>query len=266
MKPADNQQLRIGLLLLSLVLTGLLLSLLLNGVRIDLQLHHRLENSSSSFVLGTDELGRDLLSCITCGTAISLLISLVVISLTAVTGTAVGMAAGLSGGMADTVLMRLTDFVLSFPGILLVIALVSFLGQGFFNLILAFSCTGWAGTARMVRGIVIAQRQKEFILAARSYNASPYRIAIHHLLPIVYPLVIVQATMGISAVIVAESSLNFLGLGLDPRIPTLGQLIDAGRGHLFDRPQLVILPGAVLALLIMAFHFLGEGLRGLQKE
>jgi peptide/nickel transport system permease protein len=266
MKPTDNLQLRIGLFLLALVLTGLLLSLLLNGVRFDLQLHHRLENPSSSFVLGTDDLGRDLLSCIICGTGVSLLISLVVILLTAATGTAVGMVAGLSGRMADILLMRLTDIVLSFPGILLVIALVSFLGQGFSNLIIAFSCTGWAGTARMVRGIVLAQRQKEFILAARSYNASPYRIAIHHLLPIAFPLIVVQATLGISAVIIAESSLSFLGLGLDPRIPTLGQLIDAGRGHLFDRPQLVIIPGAVLSLLIMAFHFLGEGLKGLRKE
>ena len=118
----------------------------------------------------------------------------------------------------------------------------------------------------MVRGIVLAQRQKDFILAARSYNASPFRIVIHHLLPIAFPLVVVQVTLGISAVIVAESSLNFLGLGLDPRIPTLGQLIDAGRGHLFDRPQLVIFPGVVLALLIMSFHFLGEGLKGLRRE
>jgi peptide/nickel transport system permease protein len=266
MKPADNLQLRIGLFLLTFVLIGLLLSLLLNGARFDLQLHHRLENPSSSFVLGTDELGRDLLSCIICGTGVSLLISLVVILLTTATGTAVGMAAGLSGGMVDTILMRLADFVLSFPGILLVIALVSFLGQGLSNLIMALSFTGWAGTARMVRGIVLTQRQKEFILAARSYNASPYRIAVHHLLPIAFPLVIVQATLGISAVIIAESSLNFLGLGLDPRIPTLGQLIDSGRGHLFDRPQLVIFPGVVLAVLIMAFHFLGEGLKGLRKE
>jgi peptide/nickel transport system permease protein len=266
MKPTDNPQLRIGLFLLTLVLTVLLLSLLLNGMRSDLQLHHRLEDSSSSFVLGTDELGRDLLSCIIFGTGVSLLISLAVILLTTATGTAVGMAAGLSGGMVDAILMRLADVVLSFPGILLVIALVSFLGQGLSNLILALSFTGWAGTARMVRGIVLAQRQKEFILAARSYNASPYRIVVHHLLPIALPLIIVQATLGISAVIIAESSLNFLGLGLDPRIPTLGQLIDSGRGHLFDRPQLVIFPGVVLALLIMAFHFLGEGLKGLRKE
>ena len=266
MKHAGSLQLRIGMFMIAFMLAVLLLAVLANGVRLDLQLRHRLERHSPTFALGTDDLGRDVLSCLIGGTAISLLVSLLVVLLTSALGTLAGMISGLSGGAVDAVFMRLADIILAFPGILLVIALVAFLGHGFLNLIIALSCTNWVETARMVRGIVLAQRQKEFILAARSYNASSSRIVFHHLLPIVSPLVVVQATLGMSTVIVAESSLNFLGLGLDPRVPTLGQMIDAGRGHLFDRPQLIILPGAVLILLIMAFHFLGEGLRGLWRE
>jgi len=171
------------------------------------------------------------------------------------------MVSGLAGGVTDTIIMRIVDIILAFPGILLAIALVSFFQQGMITLILALTFSGWVGYARIIRGDVLKYKQMEFILAARSYNASFARIIFFHLLPITLPLVVVQASLGISGVILAESSLNFLGIGIDPLIPTLGQLIDAGREHLFDKPHLIVIPGVVLFIIIIAFNFIGEGLR-----
>jgi ABC-type dipeptide/oligopeptide/nickel transport system permease subunit len=126
-------------------------------------------------------------------------------------------------------------------------------------LIFALALGGWAGTARLVRGEVLKIKEQDFILAARGFNASSRHIATQHVLPLVFPVLLTQAVSGIAAVILAEASLSFLGLGLDPRLPTLGGMIDAGRGHLFDRPALVLIPGACLTLLIIGVLMLAEG-------
>lgn len=230
-------------------------------ISIDINMADRLKPSSSIYVLGSDNLGRDLLSCIVYGAGISLLIAFSVILLSAFLGTLLGMISGLAGSVTDMIIMRIVDIILAFPGILLAIALVSFFQQGMINLIIALTFSGWVGFARLIRGEVLKYKQQEFILAARSYNASFFRIIFHHLIPITLPLVVVQASLGISGVILAESSLNFLGIGIDPMVPTLGQLIDAGREHIFDKSQLIIIPGVVLFIIIIAFNFIGEGLR-----
>ena len=261
LKTNKNHQLRIGLFLLGLILSLMLFFALSGDISIEVNMEERLEPFSSNHLIGTDDLGRDFLSCIVYGAGISLLIGFTVVLLSALIGALLGMVSGFAGGVTDMIIMRIVDIILSFPGILLAIALVSFFQQGIITLILALIFAGWVGCARIVRGDVLKYKQMEFILAARSYNASFSRIIFFHLLPITLPLIVVQASLGISGVILAESSLNFLGIGIDPQIPTLGQLIDAGREHLFDKPHLIVIPGLVLFFIIIAFNFIGEGLR-----
>ncbi|UCH98119.1 MAG: ABC transporter permease [Candidatus Aminicenantes bacterium] len=260
-KTGKNLQLRIGIFLLAgifLLMIGFSLS---RGLAIEIDMNRQLEPPSSTYLLGTDDLGRDLISCLVYGVGISLLIGLTVVILSALIGGVLGMVSGFAGGIVDTVIMRVVDIILAFPGLLLAIALASFFNPGMVTLILVLTISGWVGCARIVRGEVLKYKQKEFILAAKSYNASFSRIIFHHMFPLVSPLMVIQASLDIAGVILAESSLNFLGIGLDPEIPTLGQLIDAGQDHLFDRPELIVVPGVVLFIIIIAFNFIGEGLR-----
>ena len=261
LKTVKNIHLRIGLFSLGAILLLMTGISLFSPLSIDIRIDRRMEHPSPGCLLGTDELGRDLLSCVLYGAGISLAVGLSAVVVSSLIGALLGLISGYCGGAVDDVIMRIVDILLAFPGILLAIALAAFFHRGIFNLILVLTVTGWVEYARLVRGEVLKYKQKEFILAAKCYNASFFRIIIHHLLPLILPLLAVQASLGISGVILAESSLNFLGIGLDPQVPTLGQMIDAGRDHMFDRPGLLFIPGAVLFLIIIAFNFMGEGLR-----
>lgn len=249
----------------AVILGGLALFLggavLFRGIDLNLHLLRRLQAPSARCLLGTDALGRDILSCLAVGTLLSLAISLAVVALSAAIGGALGFLAGWSGGIAGAGIMRLADLALAFPGILLALAFIAFWGPGTLHLILAMAAGGWAGYARLVRAEVLKIREQPFIMAARGFNASWRHIALAHVLPLVFPVLLAQATAGMATVILAEASLSFLGLGLDPRLPTLGGMVDAGRGHLFDRPALVLVPGACLVLLVASFLLLAEGCR-----
>lgn len=257
----ENLHLRLGMLLMGFLLLAAAAALLLGPFSIQLDLDHRGETPSAVYPLGTDNLGRDLLSCTIYGTGISLLIAAVVVTLSFFTGAILGMVSGMAGGIIDSVIMRIVDILLAFPGILLAIAMAAFIDHGLLNLILVLTLPGWVDYARIARAEVLKQKQNQFILAARLYNASFLRIIFHHLFPLVLPLLLVQASLGISGIIIAESSLNFLGIGLDPGTPTLGQLIDTGRDHMFDNPLLIVVPGVALFVLIMAVNLIGEGIR-----
>jgi peptide/nickel transport system permease protein len=252
--------LRLGIFLLAGIALAIAAGALFNGVSLRLDIHQRLQAPSRGHVLGTDALGRDIFSCLAFGTLVSLAIALAAVSMSAAIGALLGFTAAWQGGLANTCIMRGADLVLAFPGILFSLALMAFWGPGIFNLVLALVCGGWATYTRLVRGEVLKIKDKEFILAARGFNASALRIASRHMAPLVLPLLLTQATLGIAGVILLESSLNFLGLGLDPRLPTLGQMIDAGRGHLFVKPALVLLPGGCLVMLIAAFLLLADGI------
>lgn len=251
LKTGKNIQLRIGLSLLGFIFLSIAMLALFHGVNIAVDI----DGSA-----GTDDLGRDFISCIVYGACISLIIGVTVVLLSTFIGALLGMISGLSGGIADTLIMRMVDITLAFPGILPAITVVAFFRQGILTLILALSFSCWASCARLVRGEVLKYKQKEFIQAAASYNASFSRILFHHLLPAVLPLIVVQASLDIPGVILAESGLNFLGIGLAAGTPTLGQLLDAGRVHIFHNPRFVFIPGLVIFLIIMAFNFIGEGL------
>jgi peptide/nickel transport system permease protein len=225
------------------------------------ELARRLEAPSRAHPLGLDELGRDILARLMQGARISLLVGVAVVSVSSAVGMLFGSVAGYFGGRVDDVISRVIDVLMAFPGILLAIALVAVLGPSLTNVVLALSVIGWVGYARLVRGQALRAREFEFVQAARASGAGPSRIVFHHILPTAFPAVVVQATLGMAGAIIAEAALSFLGLGVQPPTPSWGTMLDAGRAHLFDAPHLTIFPGLAIALLVLGFNFLGDGLR-----
>jgi peptide/nickel transport system permease protein len=225
------------------------------------ELARRLEGPTAGHPFGLDELGRDILTRIAAGARISLLVGLAVVSVSSVVGMFFGSIAGYFGGRVDDVISRVIDVLMAFPGILLAIALVAVLGPSLVNVVIALSVIGWVGYARLVRGQALRAREFEFVQAARALGANPGRIVFRHVLPTAFPSVVVQGTLGMAGAIIAEASLSFLGLGVQPPTPSWGTMLDAGRSHLFDAPHLTIFPGMAIALLVLGFNFLGDGLR-----
>ena len=225
------------------------------------ELARRLEQPTLTHPFGLDELGRDILSRIVSGTRISLLVGLSVVGVSSLLGMLLGSIAGYAGGRIDDLISRVMDVLMAFPGILLAIALVAVLGPSLGNVILALSVIGWVGYARLVRGQALRTRELEFVQAARAIGATGSRIVLRHVLPSALPAVVVQATLGMAGAIIAEAALSFLGLGVQPPTPSWGTMLDAGRSHLFDAPHLTLFPGLAIALLVLGFNFLGDGLR-----
>jgi peptide/nickel transport system permease protein len=225
------------------------------------QLPLRLERPSVHHPFGLDELGRDIFSRVLAGARISLLVGITVVGISTLVGVFLGAIAGYFGGWIDDLISRGVDVLLAFPGILLAIALVAVLGPSLTNVVLALSVIGWVGYARLVRGQVLRAREFEFVQAARALGASTARILVRHILPTAMPAVMVQASLGMAGAILAEAALSFLGLGVQPPTPSWGTMLNGGRLHLLDAPHLTIFPGAAIAVLVLGFNFLGDGLR-----
>jgi peptide/nickel transport system permease protein len=221
----------------------------------------RLMGPSSGHPLGLDELGRDLLARLVLGARVSLFVGIVVVGVSATVGSIVGGIAGYIGGWLDMAVGRVMDVLMAFPGILLAIALVAVLGPSLKNVVLALAAIGWVGYARLVRGQVLKVRELDYIQAARASGAPVIRLLALHVLPATFSAVSVQATLGMAGAIIAEASLSFLGLGVQPPTPSWGTMLDAGRAHLFDAPHLTIVPGVAIALLVLGFNFAGDALR-----
>jgi peptide/nickel transport system permease protein len=212
--------------------------------------------------MGTDELGRDIVSRILYGSRVSMLVSVCVVLGAGAFGLAIGSLAGYFGGWFDRLVnVVLINAFLSFPGILLAIAFAAFLGPGIGKVILALVITGWAGYARLARAQVLQQKEMEYVLAARSLGASDLRILAHHLLPNILQPVLVQATIAMAGAILAESTLSFLGLGVLAPMPSWGAMLNDARGHLFDAPHLVIFPALAVMTAVLGFNLLGDALR-----
>jgi len=171
--------------------------------------------------------------------------------------------AGYFGGWTDAAIGRVTDVLLAFPGLLLAIALVAVLGPSLGNVLFALTIIGWVGYARLVRGQVLRTRELDYVQAARALGARTPRILLRHIVPAAVPAVIVQATLGMAGAIIGEAALSFLGLGVQPPTPSWGTMLNGGRAHLLDAPHLTIFPGLAIALLVLGFNFLGDGLRDL---
>lgn len=223
-------------------------------------LERRLESPSVAHPLGLDELGRDILSRLIHGARVSLGVGLTVVLLAGSLGSLIGALSGYLGGRVDALIMRISDVFLAFPGILLAIALVAVLGPALEHVVLALVVIGWVGYARLVRGQVLQIRELEFVAAARATGLRGRVILLRHILPNVVPALTVQLSLGMAGAILAEASLSFLGLGIQPPTPSWGAMIDAGRGHLLDAPHLGLFPGLAILLTVMGLNFLGDAL------
>jgi len=223
----------------------------------------RLEGPSGSHLFGLDELGRDILARVLAGARISFLVGLTVVSVSALVGTTLGAVAAYFGGVIDDLVSRIIDVLLAFPGLLLAIALVAVLGPSLGNVLFALTIIGWVGYARLVRGQVLRAREFEYVQAARALGAGAGRVLWRHLIPTALPAVVVQATLGMAGAIISEAALSFLGLGVQPPTPSWGTMLNGGRAHLLDAPHLTLFPGLAIALLVLGFNFVGDGLRDL---
>jgi len=248
-------------IVLTTVAAALVGPLLMPYDAITQELPLRLAGPSAAHPFGLDELGRDILTRILSGARISLIVGIVVVSVSATVGVLVGSVAGYFGGWIDDGISRVMDVLLAFPGILLAIAMVAVLGPSLTNVVLALSLIGWVGYARLVRGQVLRARELEFVQAARALGATTRRVLLWHVVPTTLPAVMVQATLGMAGAIIAEASLSFLGLGVQPPTPSWGAMLNGGRAHLLDAPHLTVFPGVAIAVLVLGFNFLGDGLR-----
>ncbi|HZD48525.1 MAG TPA: ABC transporter permease, partial [Silvibacterium sp.] len=234
----------LGLLLLAGFITAATFAPVIapeNPATIDL--NHRLAPPDAAHWLGADELGRDILSRVIYGARLSLIVAVSVVTCSSFLGIVLGGIAGYYGGVLDTMLnIFIMNAFLALPGILLAIAFVAFLGPGMINLILALSIGGWVGYARLVRGQVLAVREREFVEAARALGASDLRIFVRHILPNIVQPLIVQGAIGMAGAVLAEATLSFLGLGVPPPAASWGSMLNDARPHLFDAPHLVIFP------------------------
>ncbi len=224
-------------------------------------LPNRLQGPTSQHWFGLDELGRDILARVLLGARVSLAVGVIVVGVSSLVGMIVGAVSGYYGGYIDQIIGRVMDVLMAFPGMLLAIALVAVLGPSLTNVVLALAVNGWVGYARLVRGQVLRAREFEYVVAARALGAGTVRLLVHHVMPTALPAVLVQATLGLAGAILSEAALSFLGLGVQPPTPSWGAMINGGRVHLLDAPHLTIVPGLFLAVVVLGFNFLGDGLR-----
>lgn len=230
-----------------------------------LMLRHRppvwLAGGEAAFPLGTDALGRSILTRILVGARLTLVIAGSATLLATAAGTAAGLWAGYAGGRADGVIMRLVDIMLAFPIVLLVLALVAAVGASVVNLVLVLALTGWAELTRVVRSAVLSLREMEFVEAARAVGASPGRVIRRHLLANVLSPILVLATFLVSRFILTESAISFLGLGVAPPRTTWGAMIGEGRKYLFEAWWATAFPGAAIVFAVLVCNFFGDSLR-----
>lgn len=221
----------------------------------------RLMAPSLQHPLGTDHLGRDVLSRLLHGSRWSLGTVALATTLVLCIGVAVGAVAGYYGGLVDEVLMRIVDVLLAFPGLVLALAIAGTLGPGITSVMIGLASIWWVGYARIVRGMVLSLREQAFVEAARCLGMRDRRILLRHILPNILPPVVVLATLEMGELILALTALGFLGLGVQPPTPEWGAMLNDGRPFLFTAPQLMIYPGLAISLLVIGFNLLGDGLR-----
>ena len=222
---------------------------------------HRLEPPSGKHFLGTDDLGRDLLSRIVYGTRISLLVGFVAIGIAIVIGSLLGLLSGYFGGWLDTVIMRFVDIMLCFPTFFLILMVIAFLEPNIWNVMAVIGLTGWPSLTRLVRGECLSVREREFVQAARALGLSNRRVMFVHLLPNVMAPILVTATLGIGGAILTESALSFLGLGVQPPTASWGNILTAGKDYITVAWWLSLFPGLAILITVLAYNLLGEGLR-----
>jgi len=248
-------------LILAFVLTAALAPLIAPHDPVAFSLGQQLAPPSITYPLGTDELGRDILSRLLWGARITLLITVGAVALALAAGTGLGIFAGFRGGWSDLLIMRAMDILLAMPGFLLAIAIIAALGAGTLNVIVAVGIYSIPGFARVARGSTLSVREQDYVLAARALGVPDHRLMWRHVLPNVTPPLLVQTTLRLATAILTASGLSFLGLGPQPPTPEWGAMLSTGRNYVTSSPQLATIPGLAILLVTVGFNLLGDGLR-----
>jgi peptide/nickel transport system permease protein len=216
---------------------------------------------SAEHLLGTDDLGRDVLSRMIYGARISLAVGFVSVGIAVLIGTSLGACAGYFGGLVDAVVMRFVDIMLCFPSTFLILAVIAFVGPSIWNVMFVIGVTGWMGVCRLVRAEFLSLRERDFVVAARALGAGDARLIFRHILPNAMAPVLVAAVLGVAGAILTESGLSFLGLGVQPPTPSWGNILTAGKDNIDVAWWLSFFPGLAITLTMLGYNMLGEGLR-----
>ncbi|MBV8770987.1 MAG: ABC transporter permease [Deltaproteobacteria bacterium] len=214
---------------------------------------------SRAFLLGTDQLGRDVLSRVIFGARISLTVGIAAMLVTTIIGVSIGLLAGFFGGTIDFVLMRFTDVMLTLPALLLAMALVSVLRPSLLSILIVIGLVSWTGVARVVRAETLSMTQRDFVLAARALGAPARRLILRHVFPNVMPIIVVMGVLGISGTLLLDAGLSFLGLGVPPPTPSWGRMIEEATTYFRTAPWLAVFPGIAIFYSVLAFNLLGYG-------
>ena len=257
-----NRAAMVGLVVVSLLIFVALFAPLLAGYDPDKQDYTAMfEGISLQHPMGTDQLGRDLLSRMMYGARVSMAVGVIVQFIVVLIGVPIGLVAGYYGGRVDNLLMRITDIVYAFPDLLFIIIITTWLGRGIDKIFIAIGVVVWTDVARLMRGQVLSLREKEYVEAARALGAPTLPILLRHLFPNALGPLIVAITLGIPRAIIAESALSFIGIGLTPPAASWGTLIQDGYSQVFAVAHPVLFPAVAIAITMLAFTFLGDGLR-----
>ena len=258
----ENRLALVSAIVIGLFMLAAIFAALLTPYTYDQQdIMARLSAPGWKHLFGTDEAGRDIFTRMLYGSRVSLLVGLVPTALSMLIGAALGILAGYAGGRTDTVIMRFADIMLAFPSMLLAMVIMYTLGDGIINIFIALTLVNWAGVARIVRAETLKLKETEYVEAARLSGVGRGRIMLRHILPNCIPDLIVLFTLNIPSAILAESSLSFLGLGIRPPEASWGLMVNVGRQYLYTQPWLSLIPGAAIMIVVLAFNFLGDGLR-----
>jgi len=249
------------ILVLDAVLAGLLVQIGLVQDPIKQHVELSATGPSAAHLLGTDELGRDTLSRLMFGARISLTIGILVQGIYVLIGGTIGLIAGYAGGRVDNLLMRFTDIWFAFPDLLFVLVLVSVFSPSLLSIFVAIGIVNWVGLARLVRAQVLSIKEKEFVESARAVGSSHFKIVLRHLVPNALGPIIVTLTFGIPAAIFLEAALSYIGVGIQPPTPSWGVMIQDGYQAIYAAPSQVLFPGIAIAITMLSFSFIGDGLR-----
>lgn len=253
---------KIGIVVLTVIVLAAVAAPLITPAEPSVQFRgEELQAPSFSHILGTDNLGRDLFSRIVYGARTSLLAGVIAVAVGASIGISTGLVAGYNGGWLDAVIMRFYDALLTFPGILLAIAIVTIMGPSLLGVAIAIGVAQTPLDARLTRSIVLSQRERDYVLAARSLGASGPRIAILHILPNTLPVLIVQLSLSMGFAVLAEGGLSFLGLGTQPPTPSWGGMLSESRPYMREAPWWGVWPGLILAVLLISLNYLADAMR-----
>lgn len=222
---------------------------------------HILSAPSRAHLLGTDILGRDVLSRIIFGAGVSLSVGFVAVGISTLIGVILGAISGFYGGVADRIIMRFVDIMLCFPSFFLILAVIAFIGPSIWNIMIVIGVTSWMGVTRLVRAEFLSIRERDFVQAAISQGASDFRIIFLHILPNSMAPVLVAATLGVASAVLVESSLSFLGIGVQPPDPSWGNMLTEGKDNIEIAWWLSMFPGLAILITVMGYNLLGEGIR-----